>query len=691
MSPAPPRSLLVVSALVVAVGSVVTVWGAWRIGVSFDEPFHVLRLRNFLEQGWFLLDDDLHDGAPGEWVDDAYVYAPVTALLLHGLNVVTGQETAGVISTSAEAYAVRHLGVALIGLVGVAATAVMGRLLLRTWGWGLVAAATLLAVPMWTGHSMFNLKDVPVATGYTLLTLGLMLAVRGSGGRRRREALTSSAASASISVGVLLAIGTRPGIWPGLLVAWVLAALVLVRRKEPRRLLMELLVPAIGAVVGLALLYPAALADPVWPRESALASSNYAGPGQWWYIPVQVIGGMPTLLMTMGLIGLLGLIRRGASGSGDRPGLTRRWGGLAEPEPARLTLVLAQALLLPTLALVRQSHLYDGLRQLLFAAPAVVLVLLWGIRRLLATPHDGPRRLATVLACAAIAVPTLVQVRMFPYSYAYASVVVDGLGAAGANDYWRTSVRELVPQIPQGEFVICSPVTTTSGVYLRASHEAGRSPVERSRDCRTDVISPILPFRQERVAATEPVAETFLAVSSTYEDPGENCRRLGIVTRPRHLTEQRMSAVYRCDLVLEPYPSGGAEFDPTGTGSEYLLGGWTAHPAEQGIWLLGDAGSAGSGSLGFTLPPGQATAAHVLSLDLDAPHRASVLVNNRVVGRVRGSRAVRSFPLTAAQVGRFGSGRLVVTLRAAAGRQGVRLFGVGLSAVGRGQPQEGSG
>ena len=80
----------------------------------------------------------------------------------------------------------RHLGVVAIGLVGVAAVAAIGRLVLRPWRWGLVAAAVLAAIPMWTGHEMFNVKDVPVATGHTLCTLGLLLFVQRAPARPDR-------------------------------------------------------------------------------------------------------------------------------------------------------------------------------------------------------------------------------------------------------------------------------------------------------------------------------------------------------------------------------------------------------------------------------------------------------------------------------------------------------------------------
>ena len=43
-----------------------TFLGAWRTGVSFDEPFHVIRLGNFYAHGWYLLDDDLVGRRPGD-------------------------------------------------------------------------------------------------------------------------------------------------------------------------------------------------------------------------------------------------------------------------------------------------------------------------------------------------------------------------------------------------------------------------------------------------------------------------------------------------------------------------------------------------------------------------------------------------------------------------------------------------
>ena len=84
-----------------------------------------------------------------------------------------GPDPPRALGTTVDAYAA-HLVVALCGLLGVFAVAAIGRRLLGSWSWGLVMAASLMAILMWPGLSMFDIKDVPAATGYTLVTWGLV-------------------------------------------------------------------------------------------------------------------------------------------------------------------------------------------------------------------------------------------------------------------------------------------------------------------------------------------------------------------------------------------------------------------------------------------------------------------------------------------------------------------------------------
>ena len=61
----PPRWFVWLCAAVVVAATAVTLAGAVRIGITVDETFHVVRLGNYLDHGWYLLDDDLRAGRPG--------------------------------------------------------------------------------------------------------------------------------------------------------------------------------------------------------------------------------------------------------------------------------------------------------------------------------------------------------------------------------------------------------------------------------------------------------------------------------------------------------------------------------------------------------------------------------------------------------------------------------------------------
>jgi hypothetical protein len=537
-----------VAVLVLAAALVMVFTGGWRTGVSWDETYHVLRMRNYLgSPGWYLLDGDLLGNAPGPWEDQLYVYAPVTMVLLHGWSELWGVDPSGVVSTTAKAFAVRHVGVGLISLVSLAGVAALARVALRSWSWGLVAAAVLAAMPAWTGHAMFNVKDIPVAGGYTLTTLGFA---------------------------VLLAIGTRPGIWPGLGLA-AAAAVVLMPRADRVARLLAMAVSVAVAVGLLVLIYPAPFGSPFEAvTGSVLESSRYGGVSvSRWYVPVYLVAEVPTLLLLLGGLGAVVAVRRVRS------------------DPARvvLVLVLLQAFALPLLAIVRGSNLYNGLRQLLFAYPALAVLATIGIAVLAARPK------LWLVGAAAMVVPIVVQMQLYPYNYAYASVPAAILAPSVGDrwpeyemptDYWRTSVRELAPDVPRGGFVLCQP-NLVDGVFMRWGNDGRDS-------CDTSVIGPLAPYDSERSGTWDSSQTRWLAVTSGVDRIGDNCARLADVTRPMYWRTMTMSYVATCDLVVEDYPEGGLT---PGTGGRNLLGGWSSHHAEPGIGLEGD-----SAEVGWRLP-----------------------------------------------------------------------------------------
>ena len=131
----------------------------------------------------------LTDTGPGSVPEASpYVYGPAYSLIAHAANVVAGNESTGDVSNYAAAWETRHLVVALIGLLTAAAAGLAVWLLTASRRFALWGAAGLLAFPIWVGMSLFNPKDVPVAAGYTLFTVGLLLAL----GRGRRVGTTLS-------------------------------------------------------------------------------------------------------------------------------------------------------------------------------------------------------------------------------------------------------------------------------------------------------------------------------------------------------------------------------------------------------------------------------------------------------------------------------------------------------------------
>ena len=90
----------------------------------------------------------------------------------------------------------------------------------------MVAVAGLASIPVWSGHAMMNIKDIPVAAGYALVTWGLVRVLVV--GRERWSRL--AATSVLLVAGTVLAVGTRPGIWPGIAGGVLITAAIVAAR-----------------------------------------------------------------------------------------------------------------------------------------------------------------------------------------------------------------------------------------------------------------------------------------------------------------------------------------------------------------------------------------------------------------------------------------------------------------------------
>lgn len=629
----PPALLFWVSSGVVLAGVVMAVLGALNTGVTWDEPYHVMRFDNYLEHGWYALDWAITaDGGPASEGTNTVVYAPVTMLLLHSLGVLLGVEGWGSASATPAAYDVRHVGIALIGLVGTAAAAGITRILLRSWRWAVVTAAVLLALPMWTGHLMFNPKDVPVATGYTLVTLALVAMVAPVESRRPLRILC-------LAAGVVLMVGTRPGMWTAVVVGLaVLAAGTLAagRFGNARTALAEAAAGVVAAGLILVAVYPNVFAHPrLLLVRSAEQSAQFRGGDEaaLGYIPFFVGTQVPLLLLAASLVGLALAVGFGA----------RRW-RTATAHSTRFALVGAQLLALPLVAVLKHSDLYNALRQLLFASPAWAVFATLGLARLLLWADDrGRRRVGVALAATALIVPTVDQALLFPYQYTYFNPALDATGIHVPSDYWRTSVPELLRHIPTDGQVVCGP-TRTGPEDDAARMTAGRYSSDTSVDCRVDPLGPLAALWAERdlPLSSRLPRDGFYALIDRGHPVPENCDRLGAVERTRHGRDVTMTLLARC--TLEPAPlETSVRFRHAADEQNMRPELWRYAPEG---WVMRDGSTAlvagdTAASLTFVMPSWCATTTCALELDAGSTGPIEASVDGRPVAIETAPGAVR--------------------------------------------------
>lgn len=557
-----PLVVLLVAIGVVAVGTVLMFWGGQQVGATWDERIHALMTQTFFETGWYVSPDWLVNGQldafTGKW--PYFVYAPVASLIAHAAAVLTGNEGWTGFSDAAAAHAARHLGTAFIAFLGIVGAGLVTWLVTRSWRWGVVGAAMLASVPMWVGHGMFNVKDLPVGTGYTLATLGFVAICRRDYGERRRLRVV---AWAGIVVGLILAVGTRPA--SGLPIALTgigigagCIGLLLARRRLlagrgwslSASALRARAVDAIGAMlvayVLLVVIYPNGFLNPFrLVKETLLISGRFpvndpeltAGvwlpqPPPWTYLPTW-FGAQLTLLVLAGsLVLAVCWVVQAVRVVRSRPART---GSALE----RLLLpvpVFAQALLLPLLAIAAHSTMYNAVRQFIFVVPAAAVLATLGVKAVV--DRVSGRKVGFVVTwvvvVAGLVVPVVDQVRLFPYTYVYFNEIASTQPIDGnwATDYWRASGRELVRIIPEGR---------TSCIFVDDEHDF--------RPCDADAT--LKPFWAERGLDAIPAdlgPDEYWLVRENHGDlaapPG--CTLHDQLTRPLRGQDVTIAQVFRC-------------------------------------------------------------------------------------------------------------------------------------------------
>ena len=442
---------LLSAAIVLAAG--VMVRAAFVQGIGYDAAFDIEA---------FLTVSAIPDSTD---LAQAYELAPITSEFYGLLTFQVASVLAGLTGQSLDpntfaSYLTHHLVISALALLGAIAAGVSVARATASRTAGLLTTALISFTPLWLGMGSMNYKDMPVASGLSLLSLGLILTGRVS----RPSALPTITAFLLTGLGSFIALGTRAGAIAlvGALIG--LTALVrLVHGLRHRNFTPLLLTLVLGAwslafsALGLLLTNPFARIDLLqWMQDSIEISRNYVWVGvirtagqdlpsdqlPWWYAPAWLLAQLPiltTVLIALGLVVLAWVTIKGKAGLLDRSTI-----GALSP-------LFIQGWALPIVIIASGAVLYDGIRHMTFALPGILAVAALPLAAVLpATPRSNipvSSRVTKVLVIASAVVLTasaFATLRWYPYTYAFINPIA-GLQKeprAWELDYWGLSSRE---------------------------------------------------------------------------------------------------------------------------------------------------------------------------------------------------------------------------------------------------------
>jgi len=421
-----------------------------------DEFFHLAKIQLFLDHGLYALSGG--ENAAGELLGTRghlYAYGPIFTLTAHLVTVFVGVETWGTIEYTDAAYIVRHIMVSVFSFIGVAAAGWAVAIVTRSWRWGLATSAVLVSIPFWTGSAMFNLKDTPAATGYTLLTAGC-IALTLPVDRVTRG--TKVVGWVSLFSGTLVIWGVRPGLWPAIVLAFFAMLLIrarfndFTRWKESFSALIFPMSAVLASYVAMMAIYPKLFLNPVkliygsFRETSGFTHDTYVltngvklgAPPPWYYLPQWLSAQLPealvVLLVVATVLAIWLVLRR-----------------LFHSTPSSLdfvfpamVFVFIQFAAFPAAAIILRSTVYGGLRQFLFLLPAVAMLIMLALFVLVR--HGALSRIRGVLPTvagvlvASTIVTTVSQFQLFPYVTSYFNPTTV---AGGIDGRWEMYPRKL--------------------------------------------------------------------------------------------------------------------------------------------------------------------------------------------------------------------------------------------------------
>lgn len=349
---------------------------------------------------------------------------------------------------------IKHYLTFLLSLVTYLSLAgIVGILNGLSYAW--VAPVVLALFPRFWGHSFFNPKDIPFAAMFTLGTFvgACLIGYYSQLSEKNIKLGTNHITLYSLLYGILIGLVTGTRIGGFVLLFFV--PLVHISTRENKINIIRLFsqfwklyaLMFIAWMITTTIIHPASWSNPIrWFLNTIQYLSKHSLDipvlfnGQfissqkipWNYIPVWLLITIPEVFQILFLVGLLVLFIN--------------YKKYTIIQKACVILVWLQILFLPLIAIIKQSTIYDEVRQFLFIIPGVATIsataLIWIFKKI---SQPNYRLSAIALIIVLFGHILFDMIALHPYEYIYFNRISGGLSKAHnryETEYWGLSMRK---------------------------------------------------------------------------------------------------------------------------------------------------------------------------------------------------------------------------------------------------------
>ncbi|MEI6312338.1 MAG: tetratricopeptide repeat protein [Bacteroidota bacterium] len=430
---------------VILIVFIIQIFLSGKTGIGADERFYVPHAKTFFKfyssMGKDTSYTQIFKGSLNEIYAKAVILPEVLTFTLAKLTGNSDETTAGF-------YFIRHLSLAIFGLIGMIFTGLIAQKLTKNWYYGIVAVLLLFLSPHFFGHTLVNGRDIPYAAFYAMGIYYLVCFLEAYPNYNLKTLLY-------FALSIVFALGTRGTAGAAVLVAMYIGTLGIIFLRSNffgktyafdfSKLLKHSLIIGAISFVGIFPFWPygldhmgsgisealsSASSFPVNIRQLFEGKMMMSNEFPSYYLVKFAYVTTPIIILLLLVVSVVLFIK-------NRKTADNAW---------LVFLVICTAVIPVAIIIYQKSNVYTGWRHILFTYLPLMAFVSWGISQLMETLSKPMYKyIAIGLISLGFVSPLMWTVNNTGHLYCYFNEIVGGNKGAFGNyeqDYWALGVTE---------------------------------------------------------------------------------------------------------------------------------------------------------------------------------------------------------------------------------------------------------